>query len=271
MKRFFVYLLLSLLLVSCNKPERKRNFICFLDLSKSVDDQKFNEYTQILVKDIYQNMGVNDQIRIYPLDYASRIKNDPIFYEDLAAVNLDGKVRTTSHHESEVRKLIHDHTTGFTDSLASIILKFRADRSNFAFETDILGALEKVYRERIDQEPPSGWDSFKGYVNGDRTYEVKNYVVLFSDMIHNGGGTNFNHLNTTAKADQWLKEIQEGKGVPDMEKMHVYVNGITAANNKSLDAIEYFWKGYFKLSKATVSCLNYNCGYNISKDLRLQE
>lgn len=271
MQKYLFYLLLALLTISCNRPERKRNFICFLDLSRSIDAKKFNEYTDILVKDIYQNLDVNDQIRIYPLDYASRIKNDPIFYEDLAAFDLSGKIKTTSHHESEARKLIRAHTMAFADSLVSVILNFKDSRSALAFETDILGALEKIYREKVDQEKLSGWESFGSYVSGDKVYEVENYVLLFSDMIHNGAGANFNHMSSITRAEEELKRLTEGRGIPDMTEIQVYVNGITAANNKSLDAIEHFWQEYFKRSNARVHCLNYNCGNDINRDLRLKD
>lgn len=270
MKRILPWLILLITTLSCSKIERKRNFICFIDLSASIDSRKFNEYAEILVHDVYLNMGVNDQIRIYPLDYASRIKNDPIFFEDLSELDFQKDVKTVSYRETEVKELVKKHTETFKDSLISTILRSKTTRTTYSFETDIIGALEKVYREKLEQETSSGWGAVNSYVSGDQEYEVENFVLLFSDMIHDGAGLNFNTMNTSAKADELIKTLSDGKRIPDMSDISVYVSGITAKNNQSLDAIEHFWQRYFQLSQAKLACLNYNCGNNISKDLKMR-
>jgi hypothetical protein len=270
MKKIFISLVIVTTLGSCSQKEHKRNFICFIDLSGSIDNKKFNEYAEILVHDIYLNLGANDQIRIFPLDYASRIKNDPIFYEDISDLDFSKSAKSVSHREAEIKDAVRKHTQQFKDSLISIILRSKTDRTNYAFETDIIGALEKVYREKIDHQNTSGWDSFDNYVSGEKEYFVENFVLLFSDMIHDGGGMNFNAMNSTTKADDVLKGLADANRIPDMSDVKVYVSGITAKNNQSLDAIEHFWQTYFELSKAKLSCINYNCGSNISKDLKLR-
>ncbi len=55
-----------------------------------------------------------------------------------------------------------------------------------------------------------------------------------------------------------------------MSEISVYISVRTAKNNRSLDAIEHFWQRYFELSKAKLACINYNCGNNISKDLKMR-
>jgi hypothetical protein len=270
MKNLIACILTLSILSSCSQPERKRNFICFIDLSASIDTKKFNEYAEILVHDIYLNLGTNDQIRIYPLDYASRIKNDPIFFEDISSIDFTAKVKTTSYRQSEMQVLVRKHTDELKDSLITIILRSKTDRTSYSFETDILGALEKVYREKIDKENNSGWESVDHYVNGDKEFLVENFVILFSDMIHDGGGINFNSLNSTTKADDLIKSLSDNRRIPDMSEIKVYVSGITARNNQSLDVIEHFWQQYFELANAELACINYNCGNNISKDLKLR-
>jgi hypothetical protein len=131
-------------------------------------------------------------------------------------------------------------------------------------------ALEKVYREKIDKENTSDWNSVNHYLNGDKEYVVENYIFLFSDMIHNGGGVNFNNMNSINKAEEFIKVLSDNRRIPDMSDIKVYVSGITARNNQLLDAIEHFWQRYFELSKAELSCINYNCGNNIARDVKLQ-
>ncbi len=204
---------------SCSQKERKRNFICFIDLSASIDAKQFNQYAEILVHDIYENLTANDQIRIYPLDYATRIKNDPIFYEDISSIDFSKKIKTISYRESEIQELVRGHTTQFKDSLIAIILKSRSDRNNYSFETDIIGALEKVYREKIENKVSTRWNAFNNYINGDKEYITDNFVFLFSDMIHDSDGRDFGYMNSAAKADELLKNLSDDGRIPDMSKI----------------------------------------------------
>lgn len=261
--------LTTLLIVSgcTNVQDHKRNFVCFIDLSTSIDAKNYNEYVDILINDVYSNMTNNDRIMIYPLDYASITEAKPIIIVDMSEVDF-GKVQSVSNRSKEMKILAKKYIAKTKDSLINKLISIKKDRSNFGFQTNILGAMEKVYRNRIDPQGSEFSDGVKRWWNSERGYSIRNYIFIFSDMIHENDEFNFRSLNSVQQSEAVIQKLKDTNRIPDLNNFIVYINGITAYNNKSLLSMEHFWKKYFEYSNANLPCASFSCAYEIGSELK---
>ncbi|MDA8091930.1 MAG: hypothetical protein M0Z52_12280 [Actinomycetota bacterium] len=85
----------------------------------------------------------------------------------------------------------------------------------------------------------------------------KPVLVIFSDMIEQAGGYDFENDNLTEKRITAIIRQEQAKGLPDLRGVTVYVTGANAKSSTQFLKIRNFWIRYFKACGAVLDKANY--------------
>ena len=258
-------LCLSLLMLGSgceDMHEKRKNIICFVDLSGSVGEENKGAYVNA-IKLILRNMGTHDRLLVYPIDEGAYTNPVKIVYEDfmnsnanygITFQNIPDSIKPPftrkgdgiTKKEEKRRQRIDRYVETIGPLIESRLDSIYNARSKFSSYSNILWALLNCRDELelIDREEAEAF-----------SLEPKilpyNYIIFLSDMIHEDKEYNFNRKKGILEEDRndIFAGLLDKSRIPDLHGANVIIlgkgPGAQVKSEAAIDEIEKFWELYF--------------------------
>ena len=242
--------------------EKRKNIICFVDLSGSVGAENKQAYVNA-IKLILRNMGTHDRLLVYPIDEGAYTNPVKIVYEDfmnsnatygITFQNIPDSIKPPftrkgdgiTKKEEKRRQRIDRYVETIGPLIESRLDSIYNARSKYSSYSNILWALLNCRDELelIDREEAEAF-----------SLEAKilpyNYIIFLSDMIHEDKEYNFNRKRGVLEEDRndILAGLLEKSRIPDLNGANVIIlgkgPGAKVTSEAAIDEIEKFWEIYF--------------------------
>ncbi len=226
---FVTCFLISAFFTSCNKEEKHKNIICFVDFSVNPNwEKRVAYYSETLSGSILKNMKYRDRIVVLPIDNGTTTNSGELLLETFKK-EFDYIPDGTSPIEED--SVMKANLTLDMERISKLfftnIEKAKLDRSNLKMGTDITGALANV----------------KKYYQDDQ----ENIVVLFCDMMNWSGSLKMEEGSFNAEMiEKKLAELPKIDG--KSSTVIVHTGDITNISANHFAVVQKFWEGYFKNS-----------------------
>ncbi len=247
--------------------EKRKNIICFVDLSGSINPENKNAYVNA-IKIILNNMNAYDRLIVYPIDKGSYTNPVKIVYEDfmnsdsfygITFKNIpdsikppftrkgDGITKKEEKRQERIQRYVNTIIPLVEHRLDSI---YEA-RSKFSSYSNILWAVLNC-RDEMEIVETEEAEAF----SLEEKIIPYNYIIFLSDMIHESQEYNFNKSKGVMEDDRLsiLQDLKENDRIPDLKGANVIVlgkgPGANVKTEAAIDEIEDFWEIYFSESYA---------------------
>ncbi len=242
--------------------ERRKNIICFVDLSGSVGEENKGAYVNA-IKLILRNMGTHDRLLVYPIDEGAYTNPVKIVYEDfmnsnanygITFQNIPDSIKPPftrkgdgiTKKEEKRRQRIDRYVETIGPLIESRLDSIYHARSKFSSYSNILWALLNCRDELelIDREEAEAFSLEPKIV-------PYNYIIFLSDMIHEDKEYNFNRKKGILEEDRHeiLTGLLDKSRIPDLNGANVIIlgkgPGAQVKSEAAIDEIEKFWEIYF--------------------------
>jgi hypothetical protein len=248
-----------------NNPlaSKRRNIICFVDLSASVTEAQRAIYVQA-VEQVLKNMSSNDRLICYPIDAGSYSSPVKILNEDFKYATLDNitfpeafRKMNKRTRDSIMPPFIKETETIFDD-------KVQANRIQ-AYVNAIMPLIEPKFRHiRKDNRFSQHSDIIHSVLNSEKDIEasdsydlkVSNYFIFLSDMIHDDGTINFDkpYGISRSEGERVLQNLKGTNLIPDLKQTRIIIIGRSAGRKaktpEAMENIKRFWEEYFSTKYA---------------------
>lgn len=267
LNKLIVIILLTTLFGCAGTVEKRRNIICLIDFSGTINQKTLDTYTRILSKDVLLNLGKYDKLAILPIDEGA--KTNPVYlgYFDLSSENFENSNDGLTHKEELEKKRVKEFLINKSDSLKTHLIEQKESRKMFTNYTDIVNAIGQVYTKlEKNEEISDGQEVWNGIV-GETTFDVENILIICSDMIHESKEINFRNSNSD-RLKFFLTELKNSNRIVDLSNVAVFINGRTGSNNKTVENVEQFWKSYFREANANLKSYEFDSHNSIINYLK---
>ncbi len=242
--------------------EKRKNIICFVDLSGSVAPEHKNTYVNA-IKIILNNMGTYDRLIVYPIDKGSYTNPVKIVYEDflnadsfygITFKNIPDSIKPPftrkgdgiTKKEEKRRERMQRYVNTIIPLIEHRLDSIHNARREYSSYSNILWAILNC-REEMEIVETAEADAF----SLEEKIIPYNYIIFFSDMIHESQEYNFNHKKGLRfeEREKIFKDLVDKDRVPDLKGANVIVlgkgPGASVRSEAAIDEIKDFWELYF--------------------------
>jgi hypothetical protein len=254
-----------LLLSSCEYKTQSKNIVCLIDFSRSVSEQTFNFYNKSISEQVFLNLGNYDELSIYPVDKASSYQNSLIFNESLIGkenefADPDDGVFVLDTIDFKKKLYLNSKKIELEKSLR-MVYTVRHKKGGFGEETDLLGALDNL--DGLSKRTPSSNSGLKEYIKDGITFEYRNILIIFSDMINQTSEFDFATWKTVESEAviECLDKLIAQQRIPkDLTGWEIFIIGATVHddNKNEFNNIRDFWYKYFTRRGANIIDYQYD-------------
>jgi hypothetical protein len=252
------------LITGCTTELRhKRNIICLVDYSASMNDEIVQGYMNVIEHDVLLNIGEHDRLVVLPVDGASKTRASKIYYLDMEGKNFAHPNDGFAHARDSVRIRIQSYMHTVSAEIMREIRKQRLARRQFANYSDLFSAL---YQAGSFMETDSGQPArASGFLSGV-SYVSDNVLLIFSDMKHESAEYTFATPRgcPPGQVEPILSALRGHNALPDLAGCKVFVYGRTGKSNQEVENIQHFWEDYFTATHADLIAYDYETDNIIS-------
>jgi len=267
------YVLLCMILVisflsGCEPVvQTRKNIICLVDLSGSIDSENKRAYVNA-IKIILKNMSIYDRLIVYPIDKGAYTNPVKIVYEDfmnsdsfygITFQNIPDSIKPPftrkgdgiTKKEEKRRMRVERYVEAITPLIERRLDSIYEARVKYSSHSNILWALLncKDELENIETEEADAFSLEEKIV-------PRNYIIFLSDMIHESQEYDFNKKKGLIEEDreEILTDLNEKDRIPDLKGANVIIlgkgPGAKVTSESAIDEIEQFWISYFSKQNA---------------------
>ena len=272
MKNLYFILAFTFLLTSCDVEHRK-NIVVLIDNSVSIESETFDKYISTIQNSVVANLKDKDMLTVQFVDACSFNKSERIFRLDMSRVRFDiGNVGENNKDAVLKERVAEFIESSLIDSVAKVIRDKRTSRQGCGAFTDIINAVfesRKLFREKSNFD--SKGELVLNEVIGEKSSEVSNYIILFSDMVNEDKAIKFDFtLYGNIDSDGILNQVDaslENKDI-DLKGTKVIIYGATSnsENDKQLSNIQSFWEELFTRLGAKLIAYSYDTELEIDEE-----
>ena len=268
--RSLILFLVGTGLSGCEVGSNSRlNCVVLLDYSRSLPLKTAGRFVGVIDSIILPQLDELDRLIVLPIDEAAKREPVQIVRIDMSLRQFSSSRDGFAHARDSVHKrlsmFLHDTSAG----VAAELWHQRDARTAFANQTDLLSAFEQASQllERKDSE--SLPRALYRFVLGKGKVDSENWIVVLSDMIQETSEVNFAGANGISheRAVKLIEGLERSKKIADLAGATVFVSGRTGSTNRQVDAIEAFWREYFRHAGATLAAYDYDTGQDIGARL----
>lgn len=256
--RLFIVVCL-IVAVGCNTELRhKRNIICLIDYSASMNDEIVQGYMDVIEHTVLANLGEHDRLVVLPVDGASKTRASKIYYLDMEGKTFAHPDDGFAHARDSIAIRIQTYMHAVSADIMHEIRRQRLARKQFSNYSDLFSALYQAGSfVQLETVHPSQ-SSTTGFLSGV-TYVSDNVILIFSDMKHESADFSFATPRgcPPEKVEAILTTLRQHNGLPDLPGCKVFVYGRTGKSNQEVENIEHFWEEYFKSTHADLIAYDY--------------
>ena len=250
------------LVFGCQLDEtRRRNFICLIDYSASMNGANMQRSMNVISRFVLPNLHERDRLIVLPIDGASKTVAEKIFYLDMSEKVFSLPSDGYTHARDSTKKRVLDFMTMVGGTIERGIQKHWVTRKRYSNFSDIFGALEQTasYIEHGDELKESSSNFFTALLEKGKEPDVENVVLIISDMKHESPEFTFSRPEgcPPSYARHVLSTLQDRDGIPDLTGCKIFVYGRTGRSNREVENIKRFWMKYFKEAQADVVAYDY--------------
>lgn len=253
-----------------NTVRHKRNVICLIDYSGSMDDETVQGYMRVIGKKILANLGEHDRLVVLPIDAASKTHAAKICYLDMDEKSFSRPGDGFAHARDSVTNRIQAFMRTISAEIVGEIGRQRTARKKFSNYSDIVGSIFQAgsFVEKDSDRPVQA--SARSFLSAD-TYVCDNVIFIFSDMIHEEPDLTFATPRgcPPENVDAILSVLRRRAILPDLSGCKVFVYGRTGKTDLEVENIEHFWREYFKATHADLGAYDYETDNIISSYMTL--
>ena len=257
----------ALLLLSCDNDVRhKRNLVCLIDYSASMNDEIIQGYMHVMEDNVLANIGEHDRLVVLPVDGASKTRASKIYYLDMQEHDFARAGDGFAHARDSVVARIRQYMHTVSLEIMAEIRRQRVARKQFANYSDLFSALHQAgsYVRHDTGSPSQTYTS--SFLRSNTTFVAENVVIIFSDMKHESAEFTFatGHGCPPDRVEPILDALQKRNGIPDLSGCTVFVYGRTGKSNEEVENIQHFWEEYFREAHAFLAAYDYETDNVIS-------
>ena len=254
-----IFLITTILLCnSCGSTVvERRNIICLIDYSASVNEPFFEQVAEIIQDDIFLNLGEYDRFILLPIDQEARTKPTKIVDEDLRQQSFRLSTDGLMHANDSLNDRKQRYLSKRAHTITRAILDHRFKRKAFTHSTDIFSALHEVGR-LLESTPINSRTELANYFVGKPTIRSKDILIIFSDMIHESREYSFARNYKKDYNQKVIADLKTTHQIPDLGNTTVLVHGRTGTSARQVEDLMWFWEKYFQLAHARLMAYEYD-------------
>lgn len=257
-----ICLLLGVLLIlesGCGTTVRhKRNVICLIDYSGSMNDETVQGYMRVIENDVLENIGEHDRLVVLPIDAASKTRASKICYLDMEDKTFSRATDGFAHARDSITTRIQAFMHTVSATIVREITRQRTARRKYSNYSDIFGSIFQAGSFVVTDSSRPSPSSTRGFLSGEK-YVSDNVIFIFSDMIHETPDLTFAtpHGCPPEKIQPILSGLRKRAVLPDLSGCKVFVYGRTGKSDLEVENTEHFWREYFKAAHADLNAYDY--------------
>jgi hypothetical protein len=248
-----------ILAAGCSTTVRhKRNLVCLIDYSGSMNDQIVKGYMKVIENDVLANIGEHDRLVVLPIDGASKTRASKICYLDMEGKSFAQPNDGFAHARDSVKSRINAYMHTVSADIMHEIMRQRQARKKFSNYSDIFSSLFQAGQFVQSDPPRPSQSSASGFLSG-ATYVSDNAILIFSDMIHESAEFTFATPRgcPPEKVAPILSTLRKRAVLPELSGCKVFVYGRTGKSNLEVENTEHFWEAYFRATHGELAAYDY--------------
>lgn len=253
-------IVVSLILVAgCSTSLRhKRNIICLIDYSGSMNDEVIQGYMGVIEHDVLANIGEHDRLVVLPVDGASKTRSSKICFLEMEGKTFSRPNDGFAHARDSVRSRIQAYMHTVSADIMREIRRQRQARRKFSNYSDIFSSLYQAGSFVQSESGRPSQSSASGFLSGVN-YVSDNIILIFSDMKHESPEFTFATPRgcPPEKVEPILSALRRRAVLPDLSGCKVFVYGRTGKTNLEVENTGHFWEAYFRATHADLVAYDY--------------